>query len=132
MSPLAEAVSEYLSVRRAMGHKLERAEELLGQFMAHLDAIGVTAVTVDEAVAWASKPIGVSRAWMCIRLGVVRCFATWLQARDPFTQVPRRTRSARGESAAPSLTSTRTRRSWRSWIPPAGSAAGCSATRSPL
>lgn len=88
MSPLAEAVSEYLSVRRAMGHKLERAEELLGQFVAHLDAIGVTAVTVDEAVAWASKPIGVSRAWMCIRLGVVRCFATWLQARDPFTQVP--------------------------------------------
>lgn len=88
MSALADSVAEYLRVRRAMGHKLERAEELLGQFVAHLDAVGASTVTVDEAIAWATMPAGVSRAWLAIRLGVVRSFATWLQARDPATQVP--------------------------------------------
>ncbi len=88
MSALADAVAEYLLVRRAMGHKLQRAEGLLGQFVAHLDAVGATTVTVDEAVAWATMPVGASRAWMGIRLGVVRSFATWLQARDPSAEVP--------------------------------------------
>lgn len=88
MSALAESVTEYLTVRRAMGHKLERAEELLGAFVAHLDAVDAKTITVDEAVAWATAPVGASRAWIGIRLGVVRSFATWLQARDPSTQVP--------------------------------------------
>lgn len=88
MSMLADAVAEYLTVRRALGHKLERAEVLLRQFVAHLDAVGATTVTVDQAVAWAAMPIDASRAWIGIRLGVVRSFATWLQARDPSTQVP--------------------------------------------
>lgn len=88
MSSLTDAVAEYLTVRRAMGHKLERAGELLGQFVAHLEAVGSTTVTVDEAVAWATKPAGAGRAWMGIRLGVVRSFASWLQARDPAAEVP--------------------------------------------
>lgn len=88
MSALSEEVAEYLRVRRAMGHKLERAEQLLGQFVNHLEAVGATTVTVEQAVAWATKPVGVSRAWTSIRLGVVRSFATWLQARELSTQVP--------------------------------------------
>lgn len=88
MSTVAEAVTEYLQVRRAMGHKLERAEVLLNQFVAHLDSVGATTITVEDAVAWAMLPAGASRAWMRIRLGVVRSFATWLQARDPSAQVP--------------------------------------------
>ncbi len=88
MSALSDAVAEYLIVRRAMGHRLERSEGLLGQFVAHLDAAGASTVTVEEAVSWATKPAGASRAWMSIRLGVVRSFATWLQAREPSTQVP--------------------------------------------
>lgn len=88
MSALAEEVAEYLSVRRAMGHKLQCAEGLLSQFVAHLDAVGATTVTVDEALSWAMMPAGASRAWMRIRLGVVRSFATWLQARDPSVEVP--------------------------------------------
>ena len=81
MSALADAVAEYLIVRRAMGHKLS-------QFVAHLDSVGATTVTMQEALAWATAPVGASRAWMGIRLGVVRSFATWLQARDPSTEVP--------------------------------------------
>ena len=88
MNSLTDAVAEYLSVRRAMGHKLARAEGLLNQFVAHLDAVGTMTFTVDEALAWATAPAGASKAWIGIRLGVVRSFATWLQARDPSTQVP--------------------------------------------
>jgi integrase/recombinase XerD len=88
MSALSEAVAEYLTVRRAMGHKLDRAAILLSQFVAHLDTVGATTVTVDEAVAWATAPAGASPAWMGIRLGVVRSFATWLQASDPSAEVP--------------------------------------------
>lgn len=88
MSALSDAVTEYLTVRRAMGHKLERAGELLGQFAAHLDAVGATTITVEEALAWATMPVDASQAWINMRLGVVRSFATWLQARDPSTQVP--------------------------------------------
>ena len=85
---MSDAVAEYLTVRRAMGHKLERAGQLLVQFAAYLDAVNATTITVEKALAWATMPADASRAWISIRLGVVRSFATWLQARDPSTQVP--------------------------------------------
>jgi integrase/recombinase XerD len=81
-------VDDYLTVRRAMGYKLVRAEALLGQFVRHLEEVGVASITVDEAVAWATSPDGASRAWAGIRLSTVRSFATWLQAREPATEVP--------------------------------------------
>lgn len=88
MTALSDAVDDYLTVRRAMGYKLVRAEELLGQFVRHLEEVGVASITVDEAVAWATSPDGASRAWAGIRLSTVRSFATWLQPREPATEVP--------------------------------------------
>ncbi len=88
MSALSDAATEYLTVRRVMGHKLTRVEGYLRQFVAHLDDLGATTVTVVEALAWATMPAGASRAWMSTRLDVVRGFATWLQARDPHAEVP--------------------------------------------
>jgi len=87
MSVLADAVEEYLVVRRALGFKLERAEKLLGQFVTHCDHLGVQTVTSDVAIAWAQMPAG-SAWWRAQRLSVVRCFASWLQARDPEAEVP--------------------------------------------
>lgn len=87
MSALADAVEEYLVVRRALGFKLARAEKLLGQFVAHCDHLGVQTVTSDVAIAWALLPAG--SAWWCSqRLSVVRGFASWFQARDPQAEVP--------------------------------------------
>ena len=37
MSPLREVLADYLSVRRALGFKLDRAEKLIGQFMVYLE-----------------------------------------------------------------------------------------------
>jgi integrase/recombinase XerD len=87
MSGLGDAVEEYLLVRRTLGFKLERAEKLLGQFIAHCDHLGVGTVTSDVAVAWAALPDR-SAWWHAQRLSVVRCFASWLQTRDPHAEVP--------------------------------------------
>ncbi len=87
MSTLAEAVEEYLVVRRALGFKLERAEKLLSQFVVHCDRLGVHTVTGDIAIAWAQLPAG-STGWHVQRLSVVRGFASWLAARDPEAEVP--------------------------------------------
>lgn len=89
MSTLADAVEEYLVVRRALGFKLERAEKLLAQFVAHCDQLGVHTVISDVAIAWAQLPAG-SAWWHKQRLSVVRCFASWLAARDPEAEVPPR------------------------------------------
>jgi integrase/recombinase XerD len=52
VSPLEQAVADYLSIRRAMGFKLERAERLLGQFVSHLVDHDTDVITTDLALAW--------------------------------------------------------------------------------
>lgn len=88
MIPLREALDDYLAVRRAMGYKLVRAGKLLAQFVDFLDDAGVTTVTIDAAVSWATLPEDVGVNWHAHRLSVVRGFATWLSTVDPDTQVP--------------------------------------------
>lgn len=88
MSPLHEVLADYLSVRRAMGYRLERAGKLLAQFVDHLDDAGVVTVTVEHAVAWATLPTDGSINWHAHRLSVVRGFATYLSTIDPATEVP--------------------------------------------
>lgn len=41
MKQLHQALTDYLSVRRALGYKLERDEKLLVQFLTYLEAEGV-------------------------------------------------------------------------------------------
>ena len=78
----------YLVVRRALGFRLERAEKLLGQFVAYCDDNAIATVTTEAAVAWATLPVEGSPGWRGQRLSVVRAFAAWLQAHDPATEVP--------------------------------------------
>src|SRR5260370_13297450 len=88
MSALGVAVNEYLAGGRALGFKLARAEKLLGQFVAYCDAVGANTVRTEVAVAWARLPAGGSSWWYAQRLGVVRAFASWLQAYNPHSEVP--------------------------------------------
>jgi len=88
MTPLTGSVADYLVVRRALGYKLERAEKLLGQFVAYCDSVGVSVITTEVAVAWAKLPAEASQWWWTQRLSVVRVFARWLQAHEPATVVP--------------------------------------------
>lgn len=88
MSELARAVQNYLDTRRALGFKLLSDGQLLPQFVAFMDQAGLTTITTDAAVAWATRPVDVDPFWWGSRLAVVRTFASWLAAFDPDTQVP--------------------------------------------
>jgi len=89
MTPLRQALTDYLAMRRALGYQLARAEKLLGQFLAFLEHQGETHVRTDSAVAWATQPTGTSpRAWAAMRLSVVRRFAQHLSTFDPATEIP--------------------------------------------
>jgi integrase/recombinase XerD len=88
MSDLPTALQDYLTVRRALGHKLKGAERLLGQFLDYYDQSGATRLTTELAVAWATLPNNTSPVWLAQRLGVVRGFASWLQTLEQATEVP--------------------------------------------
>lgn len=88
MSELARAAEDYLDTRRALGFKLTRPGQLLGQFVAFMDQADLTTITIDAALAWATRPVDADPYWWGSRLGVVRAFASWLTAFDPGTQVP--------------------------------------------
>ena len=87
MSPLRQALADYLAVRRALGYKLAYAEKLLGQFVTYLESTGAAAITTADAVAWAVLPDG-SPYWHSQRLSVVRGFAVHLHAVDPASEIP--------------------------------------------
>ena len=88
MTVLSQAVEDYLSVRRTLGHKLVDHGTLLPDFVTYLEAAGASTVTTELAVAWATQPTGTTRAWWGRRLAVVRGFARHLKAFDPDTEIP--------------------------------------------
>lgn len=88
MSPLRQALVDYLAVRRALGFRLVRAEKLLGQLVGYLEARGEARLSIAAALAWATLPGGVHRNWCAHRLSIVRGFAVHLRAIDPATEVP--------------------------------------------
>ena len=88
MSALREALQEYLQLRRALGHKLEREGRLLPQFLSFLEHSGATSITSSLALHWAMAPGDASPHWWTARLGEVRVFARYMAARDPHTEIP--------------------------------------------
>ena len=85
---LRDALGDYLRMRRALGYRLVRPQKLLTQFLDHLDAAGVTAVTTQAALDWSCLPVGGDINWWAYRLSVVRGFAAYLHTLDPSVQIP--------------------------------------------
>ena len=88
MSALAEAASEYLQLRRALGYKLEREGRELPRFAEFLEQHGATVITTELALAWAIQPADASAWYWRQRLTIVRGFARYVHASDPRTEVP--------------------------------------------
>ena len=88
MTVLRQALADYLTIRRAMGYRLARAEKLLGQFLTYLEERGKTRLNTRTALAWATLPPGDPSWWWRSRLAVVRGFATYLHTVDPTTEIP--------------------------------------------
>ena len=84
MSALRQALADYLRLRRALGYKLERAEQLLAQFIAYLEAARRAR---RSRPSWRSPgrrcPPDAHPSWWAIRLSVVRGFAAYLQTPRP-------------------------------------------------
>jgi integrase/recombinase XerD len=85
---VAAAAHDYLRVRRALGYKLDRQGRQLLQFVAYLDGIGASTVTIEHALGWATLPADAAGGYWCDRLSVVRQFARYLQTIDPACEVP--------------------------------------------
>jgi integrase/recombinase XerD len=88
MRTLRDSLTDYLTMRRALGYTLRRTGKLLAQFLDYLDGLGAQRVTVENAVAWARLPASSGVSWWASRLSVTRGFATYLHTLDPAHQVP--------------------------------------------
>jgi integrase/recombinase XerD len=104
MSALSAELERYLTIRRALGFKLARAELLLADYLRYLDTVGVDTITTENGLAWATLPPNGSSSWWGQRLSVVRAFARHLHAIDPVHEIPPAgLLPARGHRAVPYL-----------------------------
>lgn len=90
MSELRQALVDYLSLRRSLGHQLRRPEKLLEQFIDFLEAAGAQTITTQHALAWACQPQNGDTNWWAYRLSAIRGFANYLHATDLAVEVPPR------------------------------------------
>lgn len=88
MSALRSALADYLTLRRSLGFKLDRAGRLLAQFVGYCEAAGAETITIELALSWATLPENASECWLAGRLLVVRGFAKHLAFVDERTEVP--------------------------------------------
>jgi integrase len=104
MTTLHEALTQYVTVRRALGTQLAEPANTLRQFVAFVERQGASRITTALALRWATAPPNVQRATWGRRLSMVRKFAAWLSAFDPATEVPpRRLLSARHRRPRPHI-----------------------------
>jgi integrase/recombinase XerD len=88
MSSLAQAVDDYLALRRALGYKLTIHGRVLPQFVEFLEQRDALMITTSLALEFATEPQNASVVWWHQRLAIVRGFAQYLQAIDARHEVP--------------------------------------------
>ena len=88
MIPLRPALNDYLTMRRALGYKLQRTEKLLADFVGFVEVAATDRITIDLALSWARLTVDCDVSWWSARLTVVRGFARYLQTLDPPSEVP--------------------------------------------
>jgi integrase len=88
MKSLAQAVADYLALRRSLGFKLREYGDCLHEFVSFVEKNGSSHMTNKLAVEYATqrqdeKPVSWSR-----RLGIIRGFARYRFGADPKTEIP--------------------------------------------
>ena len=61
---------------------------MLHGFVSYLQQVGASTVTIEHALAWATRPAGADPSYWSDRLSVARQFARHLQTIDPACEVP--------------------------------------------
>lgn len=77
MSPLEQALNDYLRIRHSLGFLLREAESSLRNFVAFSQAKGALYITTELALRWATEPANAQPSTWAWRLGMVRRFALW-------------------------------------------------------
>jgi hypothetical protein len=90
MRTLRQALTDYLQLRRSLGHEMTEAAWLLPGFVAYLDAHGSSTVTIEAALAWAQQANTDGRMTTIgpRRMTAARGFARYLAGIDAATEVP--------------------------------------------
>jgi len=101
VTALEPGLADYLTMRRALGFKLDHDGKTLAQYVASVHARGEDTITVDNALAWVtSPPVGAGQATLANRMTMVRGFAAYMHTLDPHTQVPPAGLLAQGQHRA--------------------------------
>jgi integrase/recombinase XerD len=88
MTPLRQALDDYLRIRRQLGFELTGPERQLNNFVGFLEQPDAERITTELALRWAQMPVDAHPHWCKRRLGVVRGFARYLATVDPDSEVP--------------------------------------------
>jgi integrase len=89
MTVLAEHLSDYLALRRTLGHKLADAHRLLPRFVIYLEERHIEFVTLETALAWSlERDVPAGSTVPANRMMIARGFARYLSGIDPRTEVP--------------------------------------------
>ena len=88
MNSLAEAVDQYIQMRRSLGFRLGQTARELPRFVAFLERERADFITTHVALRWALEDPDSSPVTRSDRLCMVRRFARWRSAADPRTEAP--------------------------------------------
>jgi integrase len=88
MNSLRKAIEDYLTLRRALGFKLQDMATALRHFVSFMEREGACTITTNLALRWAMQPQQVNPAHWAARLSFVRSFARHWSAIDPRTEIP--------------------------------------------
>ena len=88
MTPLRQALKDYLRIRRGLGFGLKEDGRLLEQFVDFLEQAGASRITTELALTWARLPVEARPCRWRQRLGIVRGFARYLATINPHSEVP--------------------------------------------
>jgi integrase/recombinase XerD len=88
MSPLGEALTDYLRIRRRLGYTMPQDGRQLEGFVAFLEQAGAERITTELALEWARLPVDAHPYYWRQRLTIVRGFARHVATLDPASEVP--------------------------------------------
>jgi integrase len=88
MTPLRQALADYLRLRRRLGFKLEADQRILENFVGFLEQAGSERVASELALMWARLPVGAHPHHWRQRLGIARGFARYVATLDPASEIP--------------------------------------------
>jgi integrase/recombinase XerD len=89
VTPLEQALNDYLTLRQGLGHQMADAARLLPSLVTFLEQQQLSTVRIDAALQWCQQPTRVGGGTVAPRrMTAARGFARYLAGIDPATEIP--------------------------------------------